>query len=355
MSTEITVVKATEKKTKPDENTLGFGKFFTDHMFVMDYEKGKGWHSPRVIPYEPISLDPATMVFHYGQTVFEGLKAYSTTDGKTLLFRPEKNFERLNRSCDRLSIPNIDQEVVLGGLKELVRVDREWIPKAEGTSLYIRPFILPTETNLRVAPASSYKFVIILSPVGSYYPEGIHPVSISVEKEYTRAVLGGTGTAKTAGNYCAGYIAQEKASQQGAAQVLWLDGVEKKYIEEVGSMNVFFKINGEVVTPILNGSILEGITRMSIIELLKEWNIPVVERKLSLDEFIEAYENGQVEEVFGTGTAAVISPVGEFRFKDNQMMINNRETGELSRKLYETITGIQTGRIADPFQWTEEV
>ncbi|MBU9721480.1 MULTISPECIES: branched-chain amino acid aminotransferase [Bacillaceae] len=351
----ITIVKTTNGKAKPSENALGFGKYFTDHMFVLDYDIDNGWHSPRVVPYEPITLDPAAMVFHYGQTVFEGLKAYYGTNGKTMLFRPEKNVERLNRSCNRLSIPEIDEELFLKGLKTLIAVEKEWIPKEDGTSLYIRPFILPTETNLRVAPANSYKFIIILSPVGAYYAEGIHPVAINVEKEYTRAVLGGTGTAKTAGNYCAGYKAQKKASEQGAAQVLWLDGVEKKYIEEVGSMNIFFKINGEVVTPELNGSILEGITRMSIIELLKKWGIPVTEKKISFEEFVQAYEDGIVEEVFGTGTAAVISPVGEFRFQDKIMIINNRETGELSKKLYDTITGIQTGKMEDELNWTIEV
>ncbi|MBU9712129.1 branched-chain amino acid aminotransferase [Evansella tamaricis] len=352
---EITVVRTTNGKARPDPNHLGFGKYFTDHMFVMDYDRENGWHSPRVIPYQPITLDPATMVFHYGQTVFEGLKAYHSQDGRTLLFRPEKNVERLNRSCSRLNIPEVEEEAFLSGLKTLIQVDRDWIPTTEGTSLYIRPFILPTETNLRVAPASSYKFVIILSPVGSYYPEGINPVGINVEKQYTRAVLGGTGTAKTAGNYCAGYKAQQKASESGAAQVLWLDGIEKKYIEEVGSMNIFFKIDGEVVTPQLNGSILEGITRMSIIELLQEWGIPVTERKISFDEFVKAYQEERVEEVFGTGTAAVISPVGEFRYQDTKYLINNRQTGDLSKKLYETITGIQTGKIYDEFGWTVEV
>ncbi|MDG5789571.1 branched-chain amino acid aminotransferase [Evansella sp. AB-P1] len=355
MSKELTIVQATNPKPKPHPDHLGFGKYFTDHMFVMDYHKDNGWYNPRVIPYEPITLDPAAMIFHYGQTVFEGLKAYPTVDNRTLLFRPEKNFERLNRSCERLSIPLIDEEFVLSSLKELIKLDKEWIPTSEGTSLYIRPFIISTETNLRVSPANTYRLIIILSPVGSYYPEGIHPVGINVEKEYTRAVKGGTGTAKTAGNYCAGYKAQASASEQGQAQVLWLDGIEKKYVEEVGSMNVFFKIKGEVVTPELNGSILEGITRMSIIEMLTDWGIPVVERKISIDEVLQSYENNSLEEAFGTGTAAVISPIGELNFEGKQMLINKRNTGQLSKKLYESITGIQTGKLPDPYKWTVEV
>ncbi|ADU30270.1 branched-chain amino acid aminotransferase [Evansella cellulosilytica] len=351
----LTIDKVKELKEKPNPKQLGFGKYFTDHMFMMDYEREKGWFNPRIKPYEPLSLDPATMVFHYSQSVFEGLKAYRTEDDRVLLFRPEKNFERLNESNRRLSIPLVDNELILQYLKKLIEIEKEWIPKEEGTSLYIRPFIIPTDTNLRVAPANTYKLMIILSPVGSYYPEGIHPVSIYVEHEYTRAVKGGTGTAKTAGNYSAGYVAQEKAAQNGFAQVLWLDGMEKKYIEEVGSMNVFFRIDDEVVTPKLNGSILPGITRMSIIELLKSWGVPVKERLVSMEEIIEAYKNNRLKEAFGTGTAAVISPIGELNWHNEQYIINNKKTGELSKKLYETITSIQTGSMKDTFNWTEVV
>ncbi|NEU32325.1 branched-chain amino acid aminotransferase [bacterium LRH843] len=342
-------------KQKPDAKGLAFGTHFTDHMLVMDYTLGEGWKNPRIVPYEPITLDPAAMIFHYGQTVFEGLKAYRTEDNRILLFRPEKNFERLNRSSERLSIPAIHEEEALNFLKELLSVEKDWVPAEEGTSLYIRPFIIATEPNLSVAPSTTYTFLVILSPVGSYYGNGIHPVSIYVEDKFTRAVRGGTGTAKTAGNYAAAHKAQEKATEKGHAQVLWLDGIEKKYIEEVGSMNVFFKMNGEIVTPELNGSILEGITRMSIIELLKDWGIQVSERKLSMEELYEAHEKGELEEAFGTGTAAVISPIGELTWKDRTISINDGQTGELSKKLYETLTGIQTGKIADPFNWTVEV
>jgi branched-chain amino acid aminotransferase len=343
------------KKEKPDFTQLGFGKVFTDHMFIMDYIEGKGWHDPRIVPYQPISLDPSSVVFHYGQTVFEGLKAYRTKDQKILLFRPNKNFQRLNLSNDRMVIPNIDEDLALEALKKLVWIDREWVPAVEGTSLYIRPFIISTQPYLGVSPSSQYRFMIIMSPVGSYYKEGIAPVKISVEQKYARTVQGGTGTAKTGGNYAASLKAQEIAEDQGYSQVLWLDGREKKYVEEVGSMNIFFKINGEVVTPELNGSILAGITRASILQLLKHWNVPVVERRIAIDEIYEAYKNGQLEEVFGTGTAAVISPVGELFWNEEHLVINNGEIGTLSQDLYNTLTGIQKGTVEDPFGWVVEV
>ncbi|MFC3885997.1 branched-chain amino acid aminotransferase [Bacillus songklensis] len=351
----IDITLSSTKKQKPESDQLVFGRVFTDHMFIMDYTEGKGWHDPRIIPYQPIILDPASMIFHYGQSVFEGLKAYLTKDEQVLLFRPDKNMQRLNKSNDRLCIPRIDEELALDALKQLIMIDRDWIPGAEGTSLYIRPFIIATEPFLGVAPSKSYQFIIILSPVGSYYKEGIHPVKIAVESEFVRAVSGGTGTAKTGGNYAASLRAQEVATDKGYSQVLWLDGVEKKYIEEVGSMNIFFKINGEVITPSLNGSILEGVTRNSIIQLLKHWNIPVTERKISMDEIYDAYSNGLLEEAFGTGTAAVISPIGEFFWRDEKLVINNGQTGQLSKKLYDTLTGIQKGTEPDPFDWVVEV
>ena len=352
---ELEIVKSEELKPKPVGDQVPFGTVFTDHIFTMDYETGKGWHSPKIIPYAPITLDPAAMIFHYGQTVFEGLKAYRTEDGRVLLFRPKENFKRLNLSSDRLSIPPVDEEKVLEYLMKLVELEKEWVPETPGTSLYIRPFIISTEPNLAVGPSQTYKFMILLSPVGSYFPGGLKPVIIHVEDQFTRAVKGGTGMAKTAGNYSAGYQAQANARKAGNADVLWLDGVEKKYIEEVGSMNIFFKINGEVVTPEMNGSILKGITRMSVIELLKSWDVPVSERKISIDEIYQAYEAGLVEEVFGTGTAAVISPVGELSWKGQNIVINNHEIGELSQRIYDTITGIQYGKVEDSFGWTVEV
>jgi len=355
MSYEIKIEKTRIPKQKPDQTKLGFGQIFTDHMFVMDYTEGIGWHDPSIVPYAPISLDPSTMVLHYGQAIFEGLKAYKTNDGKILLFRPGKNMQRINISNDRLCIPEIDTEFAVEALKAIVRVDQDWIPEEEGTSLYIRPFIIATDPYLGVRPSNTYKFIIILSPVGAYYPEGIDPVKIYVEAKYVRAVKGGIGFAKTPGNYAASLKAQVEAKDKGYTQVLWLDGVEKKYIEEVGTMNVFFKINGEVVTPSLEGSILSGITRDSTITLLEDWGIPVIERRITIQELYDAHAKGCLEEAFGTGTAAVISPIGELNWDGNKIIINDGNIGELSAKIYNTITGIQSGNIEDKFGWVVEV
>ena len=352
---ELKIVERTEKKEKPTEKQVPFGTVFTDHMFIQDYTVEEGWHNPQIVPYGPLELDPASMIFHYGQTVFEGLKAYRAPDGRVLLFRPKANMERLNRSCERMSIPQVDEEETLAHLLELLHIDRDWVPETPGTSLYIRPFIISTEPNLAVGPSRSYRLMVILSPVGPYFPGGLKPVTIHVENQFTRAVKGGTGMAKTAGNYSSGYRAQSDAKQGGNADVLWLDGIEKKYIEEVGSMNIFFKIGNEVVTPALTGSILEGVTRRSVIELLESWGIAVTERRVAIDELYELHGTGKVEEIFGTGTAAVISPVGELNWQGRRMVINDHEIGELSQRLYDTITGIQTGRLEDPFGWTMEV
>jgi branched-chain amino acid aminotransferase len=309
MNSEIIIQKTNSPKPKPDQNNLGFGHYFTDHMFIMDYTDGKGWHDPRIVPYAPLELDPATMVLHYGQAIFEGLKAYKSKEGKIFLFRPFKNMERVNISNERLCIPPIDVDFSVKAVKELVKMDHDWIPSAEGTSLYIRPFIISTDPYLGVKPSSTYKFIIILSPVGAYYPEGINPVKIYVESHYVRAVKGGIGFAKTPANYAASLKAQMVAKEKGYTQVLWLDGVERKYIEEVGTMNVFFKINGEVITPSLEGSILAGITRDSAIELLKSWGVNVSERRITIQEVYDAHAKGLLDEAFGTGTAAVISPI----------------------------------------------
>jgi branched-chain amino acid aminotransferase len=346
---------AERRKEKPPGDKLGFGLYYTDHMLIVDYEEGKGWHNPRIEPYHPIELDPAAKVFHYGQTVFEGLKAYRTEDGRVLLFRPQKNFERLNRSCDRLSIPRLDETFLLESLLELIRIERDWVPDAPGTSLYIRPFIIATEPALGLAPSRKYMYMVILSPVGMYYKEGIKPVKIFVEPEYVRAVRGGTGEAKTAGNYAASLKAQEKAEGLGYTQVLWLDGVERRYVEEVGSMNVFFRIGDTVVTPSLNGSVLAGVTRDSVIRLIRHWGIKVEERPLPIDEVLEAARSGTLVEAFGSGTAAVISPIGELNIGGETIAISNNETGELTARLYDTLTGIQFGRLPDPFGWTLEV
>lgn len=353
---DIRIEKTTSPKEIPGENNpLKFGTIFTDHMFIMNYETGKGWHDARVVPYQPVVLEPSAMVFHYGQEMFEGLKAYKTEDGRTLLFRPDKNVERANRTNRRICIPEIPEEDFIQAIKAVVKVDEAWVPEKEGTSLYLRPFIIATDPFLGVRPSDTYMFMIILSPVGAYYPEGLNPVKIWIEDEYVRAVKGGIGEAKTGGNYVASLASQVKAHDEGYSQVLWLDGVERKYIEEVGAMNIFFKINGTVVTPELNGSILPGVTRDSVINLCKHWNIPLEERKVSVDELITAAEDGSLEEVFGTGTAAVISPVGHLRYEDKVIQIQDGGIGELSQKVYNTITGIQLGKEEDPFGWSVEV
>jgi branched-chain amino acid aminotransferase len=351
MSYSISIERTSALKQKPDFSQLGFGKYFTDHMFIVEYDGGEGWHDARIVPYQPISLDPAAKVFHYGQTVFEGMKAYKDAEGNVVLFRPFKNLQRLNRSNDRLSIPAIDEGLALEALKQLVTIDESWIPTEEGTSLYIRPFVISTQAALGVSPSEKYLFMIIMSPVGAYYREGINPVSIYVEPQYVRAVPGGVGNAKTGGNYASGLKAQEEASDKGYSQVLWLDGVHRKYIEEVGSMNVFFKLADKVVTPALSGSILDGVTRDSVIQLLKYWNIEVEERAISIDELVEAYRNGTLEEAFGTGTAAVISPVGELNWQGERLILNGGQTGPLAAKLYSFVTGVQRGAVEDPFGW----
>lgn len=339
-------------KSKPNQSNLGFGKFFTDHMFIMDYNEDKSWHDPRIIPYAPLPMDPATMVFHYGQAVFEGLKAYRTTEDKILLFRPENNMERLNLSNERMCIPQIDIAFSLKAIRTLVCIDKDWVPSLPGTTLYIRPFVISTDAFLGVHPSSTYKFIIILCPVGAYYPQGINPIKICVEGNYVRSVKGGTGFVKTAGNYAASLKAQKDVSKKGYIQVLWLDGIEKKYVEEVGAMNVFFVINDEIITPSLEGSILGGITRDSAITILKDMGFKVSERRLSINEIINAYSQGTLKEAFGTGTAAVISPIGELCVGENLIRINDNKIGRISQTLYDYITGLQFGNIDDKFGWT---
>ena len=349
---DIKITRTETPKAKPAAGQkLGFGKIFTDHMFVMNYTEGQGWHDARVVPFQNISLSPAAMVYHYGQEMFEGLKAYKGDDGEVYLFRPDMNAKSTNASNERLVIPELPEEDFVQAVKAVVDVDRDWVPTEPGTSLYIRPFIIATDEFLGVAPSKTYLFMIILSPSGAYYESGLAPVGIWIEDEYVRAVRGGMGFAKTGGNYAASLIAQQKAHDAGYSQVLWLDGVERKYIEEVGAMNIFFKINGTVITPMLNGSILPGITRNSVLELCRSWGYPVEERKISADELIEAQKNGTLEECWGTGTAAVISPVGKLRYVDEVMTINGGQIGELSQKLYDTITGIQTGKLPDERGW----
>ncbi len=352
---QIQITRTASPKQKPDYSKLGFGKVFTDHMFLMNYDAGKGWHSPRIVPYGPIALDPSTMVFHYAQECFEGLKAYARADGKIGLFRPEENFARMNRSGARLCIPPIDEAACLEGMIELLKIDAEWMPTEPDTSMYIRPFIFATDAALGVHASHSYIFCIILSPSGAYYQNGLAPVGIYVEDEDVRTVRGGTGEAKAGGNYSASIRAQERAAELGYAQVLWLDGVERKYIEEVGAMNVFFKIAGEIVTPELSGSILSGITRKSCLELLRDAGYNVSERKLSLDELKEAARSGALEEAFGSGTAAVISPIGTLAWGDESFEIGGGKIGPVSQWLYDTLTDLQWGRSEDTRGWTRTI
>ena len=343
------------KKTeniKLDESNLGFGKVFTDHMFVMDYSKEKGWHDARIIPFGRIDIHPASTVLHYGSEIFEGLKAYRRKDGKVQLFRPLENIRRMNRSAERMCLPQIPEDMALEALTKFIEVEKDWVPSSSGTSLYIRPFMFGNDETLGVHAVKNAKFVIITSPVGSYYKEGLNPVKIMIESQDVRAVRGGTGEAKCGGNYAASNRAGERAEQKGYSQVLWLDGVYRKYIEEVGAMNVMFKIDGEIVTPKLSGSILPGITRKSIIELLKSEGYPVSERLLSVDELAEALENGKLEEAWGCGTAAVVSPIGELCYQDKKYTINNNQIGKVTQHLYDTLTGIQWGNLEDKFGWT---
>lgn len=334
---------------------LSFGHVFTDHMFMMNYREGQGWYDPRIVPFQKLSLSPAAMVFHYGQEVFEGMKAYRSGRGEALLFRPDMNARRCNASCRRLCIPEIPEEDFVQAVKAAVKMDEAWIPGDPGTSLYIRPFIIATDEFLGVAPSKTYLFMIILSPSGSYYASGMAPVGIWIEDDYVRAVRGGVGHTKTGGNYAASLIGQVKAHDAGYTQVLWLDGVERKYIEEVGAMNIFFKIDGRVITPALNGSILPGVTRDSVIALCRSWGLSVEERRISLEELLGAQRDGRLEEVFGTGTAAVISPVGRLRHQDSIMTIADGKTGPLSQRLYDSLTDIQWGRAEDRFGWTVAV
>lgn len=347
----ITVRKTRSSRIKNvDFNNLVFGQVFTDHMIRMNYSNGK-WNKPRIVPYGPLRIYPALSTIHYGQSVFEGLKAFNAIDGSIHIFRLDDHIKRFNRSCHRLCIPEVDAEVFKESLIHLLKMEREWIPRQRGCSLYIRPFAFATDISLGVHVAHNYEFMIILSPVGAYYKEGFNPVKLITAIDHARSVPGGTGDVKTAGNYAASLYAAHQAQQKGFTQVLWLDAVHRSYVEEVGTMNVFFVINNEMVTPHLSGTILAGITRDSVIRLAKDWNIPVHERRISMDEIIEAAEKGTLNEAFGTGTAAVISPIGAIQHMEKTIVINNGEAGNLSRKLFDTITGIQYGEKQDKFGW----
>ena len=342
-------------KEKPDENSLGFGQHMADHMFVMLYDESMGWHDAAIKPYENFSLAPAAMVLHYGQAIFEGLKAYRGTDDKIYLFRPTDNLKRMNDSATRMCMPEIPVDFVFSAMKKLVALDKSWVPRAEGATLYIRPAMIASEAGLGVRPAKQYLFFIINCPVGAYYPEGFNPVKIFVTDTYVRAVAGGVGNVKTAGNYAASIMAAVEAQKQGYTQVLWLDAIERRYIEEVGTMNIFFLIDDELITPPLTGSILPGITRDSVLRLTKDWGLKVSEKRITIDDVLAANEKGSLQEIFGTGTAAVISPVGELNYKGQVCTINHGKTGALARKLFTELQAIQNGHKKDPYGWVVEV
>ncbi|MGD9098652.1 MAG: branched-chain amino acid aminotransferase [Desulfobacterales bacterium] len=352
---DIAITKAAALKPKPDDSQLGFGTIFTDHMFNMDYDPERGWHNPRIEPYGPLAMDPSTMVLHYGQGVFEGLKAYRTPGGGIQLFRPQENMKRLNNSCRLLCIPVFDETFMLEALKTLLRVEGDWVPAAPETSLYIRPTILAMDPYLGVRASHTYRFFIILSPVGAYYAEGFNPVKIMVTREHVRAVRGGVGEAKTLGNYAASLLAGDKAQQAGYTQVLWLDGVEQKYIEEVGSMNIFFVIDDKLITPALNGSILPGITRDSVLALAASWGMPVAEQHITIDDVMRAHAAGHLQEIFGSGTAAVISPVGKLCFGEKILQVGEGRVGPVAQKLFDAITAVQYGKSEDTMGWIEPV
>jgi branched-chain amino acid aminotransferase len=355
MEIAIHTVAPGHRKERPADAGLVFGKIFTDHMFVMDYKTGDGWANARIVPYGPLFLDPAAMVLHYGQGIFEGLKAYRCPDGRIHLFRPLENMNRFNRSARRMCMPEVDARFHLQAIETLVRLDADWVPRSKGASLYIRPTMIASEPHLGVRPAVEYIHYVITGPVGAYYPEGFNPVKIYVTDEYVRAVRGGVGEAKTMANYAASLYAQEVAKKKGYTQVLWLDAVERRYVEEVGTMNIFFLIKDELVTPPLGGSILPGVTRDSVIHLAKHWGLTVHERPITIDEVIDAIASRAMKEMFGTGTAAVISPVGEVCFRDRTYKVADGGVGEWSRRFYDEITGIQYGEKDDPFGWVHRV
>jgi len=356
--TTSTNLKITQSETtridKVDLDNPGFGAVFTDHMFSVDYQDGS-WNTPEILPYGPFEVEPAMCALHYGQAIFEGMKAFYNQDGSIKVFRPDAHHRRMNKSCRRLCIPETEFDVFMDGLKTLIKIDKDWVPKKHGNALYIRPFIFASDNYLSVKVSDSYKFFVITSPVGSYYKEGINPVSLITSDKYVRSVKGGVGTVKTPGNYAASLLPAKRAKQKGFTQVLWLDAFEKKYIEEVGTMNIFFLIDDVLITPPLEGSILGGVTRQSVIQLAKSWGVKVNERKISIDEVFEKANNGQLREAFGTGTAAVISPVGKIQHKWETITINNNELGPFAKKLYDAITGIQNGKKDDEFGWMHTV
>jgi len=352
MEIKIVKVEPEKMKAKPsDESKLGFGKIFTDHFFTMQYHADRGWYNAMIEPYRLISLEPTAMCLHYGQEIFEGLKAYRGKDNQIFLFRPYENIKRMNASAERLCMPKVDPELFMTSLKKLVLMEKDWIPRTRGASLYIRPTMIATEAALGVHNANEYLFFIVVGPVGVYYPQGFSPTSMYVTDDYVRAVRGGIGNIKAAGNYAASLLASKAAMEKGFTQVLWLDAIERKYIEEVGTSNVFFLIGDELITPPLGGSILPGVTRNSIIQIARSWNISVSERPVSMDEILDTSSNGTLKEAFASGTAAIVSPIGKISYRERAIIINEGKTGNLTEKLYNEILQIQYGEKDDPFGW----
>ncbi len=352
---QIAVTKTMHPKEKPDPATVPFGVAFTDHMFVMDYDEEFGWHDAKIVPFDMIQMSPAAAVFHYGAEIFEGLKAYCTEKEEVQLFRPIENIRRMNDSAERMCLPKLDETEVLEAMKKFVEVEKEWVPKEFGTSLYLRPFMFATDEDLSLHGIYHAKFIIIACVVGSYYKSGLQPVDMLIEMEDVRAVRGGTGFAKCGGNYAAAARAGQKAEAKGYSQVVWVDGVERKYVEEGGGMNLMFIWDGKLVTPELNGSILPGITRKSILELVKAWGMETVERKITVEELMEACQNGEVQEVFMCGTAAVVTPIGGFVREEEKIVVNHNRIGEMTQKIYDELTGIQWGKKEDQFGWIEKI
>jgi branched-chain amino acid aminotransferase len=341
---------AQSKINEVDMKHLTFGDVFSDYMLIMDYKNGQ-WQAPQIVPYGEINIMPAMCSLHYGQVIFEGVKAFYSKQGKINIFRLPKYHERMNKSCRRLCIPEISYDVFLNSIMELIKLERAWVPHQRGYSLYIRPFIFATDNHLGVRVSMTYRFMIILSPVESYYKEGLNPIRLITSGEYVRAVKGGLGAAKTPANYAASLLPADEAQKKGFTQVLWLDAITHKNIEEVGTMNICFVINNELITPPLDGSILEGITRDSVLRLAREWGIKVNERQITIEEMIAESHAGKLEEIFGTGTAAVISPVGEIKHLETSIIVNKGKIGVLSQKFYDEVTAIQYGEKPDKFGW----
>jgi len=355
---KISIIEAPpeRRKAKPtDEAKLGFGKIFSDHFFTMTYHSGRGWHDPLIEPYRPLQLDPTAMCLHYAQEIFEGMKAYRGKGGAIFLFRPMENIRRMNVSAERLCMPQVDEELFFEAIKKLVLLEKDWIPHGGGTALYIRPTMIATEAALGVHPAHEYLFFIIAGPVGAYYPEGFAPTKIFVTEEFSRSSPGGTGYCKAGGNYAATLYAGEIASKMGYTQVLWLDAVERKYVEEVGTSNMFFMIDDELITAPLKGTILPGVTRDSVIQLAKSWGVKVSERRLSMDEVMAAITAGTLQEAFASGTAAIVSPVGQIYYQGKEHLIGGAKTGRLTERLYNEILQIQYGQKDDPFGWRVKI